>query len=1497
MLFFYLEPIMKKFCLISILLSVTFSFLAAQILSNFHHYSGDDGLSENTVTSMLQDKNGFMWFGTWDGLNKFDGYRFKTYKSRPGDSAGLVSNRVTEIQEDAYGFIWIMTYDGLVHRFNPRTENFSIIPRFDNQYGGGFKSQIKKIVMLKDKTEVWMLSDNDGCFCATINSTDYSISLSKYSKETDHLPSNEVNDVYLDTNGNHWILTNNGLTYISSTEGTSNILLSDLTEDKYLRPIFSVQETDDELFFGSSEGRVWRYNKENASFTLMQLPAQSDIVSIERIRADKLFFLSSSSGFFVYNMKTKDIQAYNQSTDPQLHCQDFISSYVDRMGEVWIEPNCDGVAHFDPKTQKVSFFKMNIDKTSPYTLLPNYFIFEDVNNRLWVHPRGGGFSYYDREKKELSYFYNKPGSHTRRFSNLMHSAYSDRQGNLWMCTYSSELEKVSFIHEKSLKIKPEPDVDAFSVNEVREIFEDDERFLWIATKDGTLHIFDSKRKKLGILTRSGKIASSGDKFDGMVYTIFQDKNKNIWLGTKGKGLFKVKKTRTGASFECTFEKNYQVDHNNIYSLSNNNVYSICEDSLGRLWITTYDGGINVLTTLNGQDVFYNSRNYFRNYPANDCQRARYITIDQFGNGWIGTTDGLLVFDSKKENLENTQFIRYNRSSGEKTSLGGNDVHYILCSKNFTYIAVFGGGLSIVPAQEAIENLKFETYTTLNGLTNDVVLSLIEDNDGNIWMGMKTSICKYNPQSKAFENFDETSGFFSSYFSEAAVWKSYTGELMFGSNDGFYLFYPQNMKKSNFIPSIVFSNFQLFGKDVYVKDQNSPLRVDINDAEIITLSHKQNVFGIEFAALDFRKPENIQYAYRLIGFDEDWNYSHNNRHATYTNLPHGTYTFQVRSTNGEGVWVDNLRSITIVIKPSFWETSWAILLYVVIGLLLFTLAVYILSSFYRLKNKISVEQKMTNLKLRFFTDISHELRTPLTLIAAPVEHILEKEDVNDIVRTHLLTVQKNTARMLRLINQILDFRKIQNKKMKLHIEEILIGSFVKSVCDNFVQIAEEHAIDFSVQDNTEGATIWADKDKVEKIVFNILSNAFKFTLKGKSIHVVMTKNENDISIVVKDQGQGMSKDKLKNLFERFSSSDNSIASFQPGTGIGLSLSKELIDMHHATIGVESEIGTGTTFTLKFLLGVSHYNDNNVDYLVKDSENNDFVTHAEAHSDLVINDETDPSMYEDETESSGLPTLLIIEDNAEVRTFLKMILHKKYHILEADNGKSGLELAMQEIPDFIISDLMMPEMDGMEVTEKLKSNINTSHIPIILLTAKSDKDSQLEGLKYGADDYITKPFSASHLEIRIENILKQRQNWQQAFLGQQQAQDTSSSSYMEISPEIPKINKFDQDFIEKVMATMESNIDNVDFKVDDLVSEMGMGRTVFFKKLKSITGLAPIEFIREIRIKRAAQLIESGQYTISQVTYMVGMNDPRYMSRCFKQKFGMTPSEYKDKYTKE
>lgn len=629
-------------------------------------------------------------------------------------------------------------------------------------------------------------------------------------------------------------------------------------------------------------------------------------------------------------------------------------------------------------------------------------------------------------------------------------------------------------------------------------------------------------------------------------------------------------------------------------------------------------------------------------------------------------------------------------------------------------------------------------------------------------------------------------------------------------------------------------------------------------------------------------------------------------------------------------MDNERILDIVILPSFWETPIAYVLYILFILIIILVAVYILFTIYRLKHEVSVEQQISDIKLRFFTNISHELRTPLTLIAGPVEQVLKNDKLPADAREQLVVVERNTSRMLRLVNQILDFRKIQNKKMKMQVQRVDIVPFVRKVMDNFEAVAEEHRIDFLFQTEKEHLYLWVDADKLEKIVFNLLSNAFKYTPNGKMITMFIREDENTVSIGVQDQGIGIAENKKKSLFVRFENLVDKNLFNQASTGIGLSLVKELVEMHKATISVDSRLGEGSCFKVDFLKGKEHY-DKETEFILEDADapvrmgQVVDIANSSIQSETLIPDDSEKieAVYEEDAakEENSKELMLLVEDNQELREFLRSIFSPMYRVVEAADGREGANKALKYLPDIIISDVMMPEKDGIEMTRELRADMTTSHIPIILLTAKTTIESKLEGLEYGADDYITKPFSATYLQARVENLLMQRKKLQSFYrdslmhinmsvtsgelvaltkamaeeerkiVPEREEEQTQLQSQQQ--PTIPDMSPNDRKFMDKLVELMEQNMDNGDLVVDDLVRELAVSRSVFFKKLKTLTGLAPIEFIKEIRIKRATQLIETGEFNMTQISYMVGINDPRYFSKCFKAQVGMTPTEYKEK----
>lgn len=1469
-----------------ILSAATFRTGHCQPKCAFTHYSVEDGLSEGVALTMHQDREGLMWFGTFDGLNRFDGYSFKVYKSGFNSSYGLTNNRVDRITEDDLGHLWIMNNDGEVYRMNTRTEEFINFNEISTS-GPENYSPVTQIYCFSGG-ETWLSTEAGTCIRVISSSSSPEYKLDRYVCRNGSTATPTVKLISKDNNGTVWILSGNGLFRITGDEeAPEQVLLNGITAGD--KTYFCLHEQGDRLWFGTGNGTIIVTDSDAGIHEEIKLGVSSDIISIKPLNQRELIILTSGDGFFIYTPVTGEKKQYESRRYTELPTNHMVSVYIDRYGEAWIESMADGVTHFDPFGGTVRHFKMNVDKTNPNVLLPSFVIFEDVNDILWVCPRGGGFSRYNRIDRRLEYFFNEPGSDDRRFPNLIHSAMSDNQGNLWMCTITRGIEKISFFPNQFRVISPKQITSSHSENEVRAIFEDNNRYLWAATRDGRVYLFDPEHNMVGYLRDNGTF-SSGGAFNALVYVITQDRNGNIWMGSKGMGLFRLEPT--GSSSPCCYRiTGYKHDDDDPWSLSHDNVYSIYEDTAGRIWVGTFNGGLNYISDENGRLRFINSSNRLKNYPYSNHKRVRYITSDHNDRLWVGTTSGLVIFDRNFTDPAEAQFLTCFFDPMIETSLANNDVHYIYCSpSDEIFVATFGGGLNrVINGGSGNELPAFKSYTVKTGAPDDVILSIVDDQEGNLWLSSERGILKFNTRNESFEIYSEQSGVEKRYFSEATGLRTAGNEIMFGFDNGIYCFNPSQVRKVNYVPPLVFTRMTVAGTDIHTAGGASSENAE--NADPLELRHDQKSLNIEYAALDYRNPKTIQYAHMLQGVDPDWIIGRGQRSAAYTNLDPGEYTFSVRSTNSDGIWVDNIRTLRITVNPSFWQTTLSKVLLALVTLILIGLTIYVIFTFYKLRHKVEIEQLITNLKLKFFTDISHELRTPLTLISSPVTNILHNNNLEPEVRDQLTLVQSNTQRMLRLVNQILDFRKVQSKKLRLRIEEFPLGSFISGICTDFRKVAEDKGIHLIVEDLSGGEMVWADKDKVEKIAYNLITNALKFTPRGKRVNITVTKSSDSLVLIVADQGTGLSREKMKNLFMRFGSDDKEVISMQPGTGIGLSLSRELAELHQAELTAESEEGKGATFRVTFRLGFSHF-DNETEFVLADGQSSPSSRYAQTV--MQDEDESDEAGRQDDDE----PVLLFVEDNEELRSFIKIILSDGFHVIEAGNGLEGFEIARSQLPDIIITDLMMPEMDGLELARRIREEVTTSHIPVVVLTAKTDLDTQVEALKRGADDFITKPFSSTYLRARIENILQQRKKLQELFLSTLSDYPPSKAGRAyEVSPSEPFVESYDDKLMKNLMVVMEQNIDNADLTVDELVSKIGVGRSVFFKKLKSLTGLAPIEFIREVRVKRAAQLIESGEYTISQVSYMVGCNDPRYFSRIFKQRFSMTPSEYRDNHAKQ
>lgn len=1465
-----------KNTLFVLLFSVFSILLQAEPVCHFRHFSTDDGLPQYTIMDILQDKNGFMWFGTWDGLSKFDGYKFRNYKVKPEDNYFMKSNRVERMYDDKYGRIWLRSYDGEIHCFDPDARKFrgtQLIPELSEI---GF---VAERIEIKPSGKVWLFSAEKGVVVVE----DALFNTKFYNTHTANIKTDVINTVFEDREGNSWLLTNNGLSFINekTKDIKSYFYENDTRSANEKQAFFSAIDAGNIMMFGSQNGRIWQYSKNDGKFTLLTAPTLSAISKFIILDNDKMAIVTQTDGFILFNRFENKFNIYNTSTLPLLKSNKIGETFLVKNRYLWFDTDEVGIYRFDVKTKEIKYFRVETDDAATIVFPPRTMVFEDIAGRLWIQPKGGGFSLYNEQTNTLEPFFNSHKSGEWRFSNIIHTAYSDLQGNLWICTRSNGLEKIVFDKNYFNAKQINNEKNSVIANDVRCIYQDSKKNLWIATKDRRLSVYDKSGKKLGSMSATGNIEPDA-YFPSMVYSLLEDDENNLWIGTKGGGLYCLCKPQAGKkAILLHFENN----PNDVYSLSDKSIYSVFQDSRKNIWVGTYGGGLNLIRkNSNGSISFINHRNNLKNYPVETGLRIRFITENSQRKICLGTTAGLLMFSSSFNVPENIEFKLYSRHPGNAEHILSNDVHGIcITRKGEMYIAAFGGGISkVTKLDKQGFPLSFRNYTANEGLPSDVTLAIMEDEFGKLWISSENNLTRFDTEKEVFENFAEVKRLMSSYsFSEASTCRLWNNDLVFGFSNGIVQFSPRRIINSTYKPSIVFSNLQLFNKNVEIGQKNSPLQKDINGIEELKLKHNQNFITIEFAALDYVDPENILYAYKLDGLDQNWNYVQKQRVANYTNLPRGKYVFRVKSTNSEGVWLDNERSLRIEVLPSFWQTVWAYLLYLLIFAALIFAVVRILYTIYRLRGNVELEKKMSEMKLRFFTDISHEIRTPLTMITAPVDYLMNDDKTPDNIRKHLKTISQNTNRMLRLVNQILDFRKIQFLHLK--VQEIEIASFVENICDTFSEISENQHIKFKFSNKVSDEKVWVDPDCLEKIIMNLLSNAFKFSPPGKSIEVLLFSDEKTVSVSVTDHGSGMSKEKQKNLFVRFASFNDDKS--KPSTGIGLSMVKELADKHSAKVAVESEVGKGSTFTVSFLKGISHF-DKNVEILAANEAENKQIEIIDKSTIKPIEAE-DLSMRKD-----GKYSVLIVEDDTELRNFICSIIENEYQVYLADDGKSGWEMAQKYCPDFVVSDIMMPEMNGIELLQKLKTNRNTSHIPVVLLTAKTTIESKLEGMAYGADDYITKPFSVPYFQARISNLIQQRLQLQEIFRESLVPNTSTVANSREYFPQPALITSQDEIFMSKVMKTIEDNMENFDFTVEELGQNMMMSRSVFFKKIKALTGLAPVEFIRDIKMKRAAQILASGQYMVKEVAYLIGISDTKYFAKCFKSKYGVTPMEFKN-----
>jgi signal transduction histidine kinase/ligand-binding sensor domain-containing protein/CheY-like chemotaxis protein len=1374
-----------------LILVITFPAYPQNENIKFKHLSSDNGLSQNFVSCILQDQKGFMWFGTKDGLNRYDGHTFVVYQHDPFDTTTISDNFITSLFEDSRGYLWVGTLNGGLNLFERETETFHHI-RYRSIISKTINTDEVKSVVEDSKGNIWVGTRGEGVFKLSFkNKNSFDIIYEQYISQSDRhgsLSNNIVSTLFFDSNGVLWVSTLAGL-------------------DKF--------------------------NAENKSFTH-------------------------------YEIQTRNPKAPANYFDKTIY-----SMHESRNGNLWLG-TLSGLVKFDRQTGNYKLYPHHYD-VFRYGWGSVMQIVEDESENLWLATPGELMRFNPKSNSYHS-FKNDYYDQSTISYNSISSLYIDRTGILWVGTSGMGINlydpKTNRFSSLFIKSDPSSRITGFTV---RSILQENDDIFWLST-DVLFRWNRRTSETKSYETNSNRLDDFGNTGP---WSMIKSNDGKIWTATT-EGVY---------SYDPLTEIIRQYKYNPLdkTGLPQKEVYAVYEDQEQNIWTATENFFCRLINKDNG---IFQSYRYQSPLPYN--QRVRPVIYqDSKGTFWLGTRNGLLLFDLQKKT-----FFTYKNDPAKPNSLN-NDIINTICPDpsnpdKILWIGTSGGGLN----RFNIDKKSFEHFTEKDGLPNNVVYGILPDSKGNLWLSTNKGLSKFNPKEKTFRNYDVNDGLQSNEFNTGAFYLGKNGEMFFGGIKGLNYFYPDAIKDNPYLPNVVITNLKLGDKNISHKNKNSILQKPISETEEIILSYSEDVITFEFASLDYSVPGKNRYAYKLENLSEDWIYSGSDRSATFTHLPFGEYVLRVKATNNDGVWNETGIALKLIITPPWWSRWWAYILYgVFIVSVLYLIRRYELNRL-KLKNQLKVEKVETDtlrnldqLKSHFFANISHEFRTPLTLILGQVESVLSS-NIETKEKGKLQVANRNARRLLTLINQLLDLSKLEAGSMELKSEQHNIISFLKSLFFSFESLAESKKIKLKFESDSSSIPLKFDADKMEKIICNLISNAFKFTSENGELILSVNIVSSNVEIRIKDTGVGIPSDSLPHIFNRFYQVDGSSTREQEGTGIGLALTKELVELHKGQIYVNSKEGEGTEFIIHLPIGdLKIENEQSYELLTNRAYQKNNLNNVDVSETELVPDNQHPQ--KGQAESSILDQshsikeiILIVEDNTDVRAYICEQLENDYKVIEARNGEEGIRNAQIEIPDLIITDVMMPKMDGYQFSKNIRGDEKTSHIPIIMLTAKAGLDDKIEGLETGIDDYLTKPFSARELKVRVKNLIYQRKELRKRF---------SKTSIIKPS-EVSTIS-IDQVFLEKIIKTIESYFEDEKFSVDILAEQMNMSISQLNRKLNALIDQPPGQLIRTFRLQRAADLLKQNVGTVAEICYKVGFNDQAYFSRAFKKQFGVSPSEFK------
>lgn len=1385
---------------------------------DIQHITTQHGLPANSVRSIFQDSRGFIWIGTINnGLCRYDGTEFTTFLPEYDSKPGLADSRISSIHEDGLGHLWIITMSEQVSCYDLKTERFvdySGTGYFDGHYG--------HVSFLNDS--VWLWGKSEGCMRVKINGDEFSSE--RFFADNNTLPSNHVTCM-LEDSGIIWIGTKSGLCRYHD----SNIerIVSDMH-------FVAGEKFDEGIQFISDKGHLWKVTDDG-------IAPNGRIAGIQENRSMITgTFSPDESRWMIFTTKG----AYKYDVVDGVSCP---AEYPYNLDNAEVKSDGGGNYLVYDKSGHVVFVATFESIEKPMDLISEgkgifwttrYGFTRTNDDIVWISTHENGLFAYDLSTDELHH-YTMDRSKDSSPDNVLMGIMEDKSGNLWIGSEFSGIFKVKIINQGASYIHFGKNRDNEYADMVRMVKVHDNGEVWACTRDGKVYIYDDKLKYL----------KKELKYDANIYAACMNEKSGLWLGTRGKGLLVDGRRYSNVSEDPT-------------SLSSDSIFAIAKDNQGDMWIGTFGGGLN-LAMDDGKGGFI-----FRRF-FNDTYSRRYIRslcTDANGYMWVGSSNGILVFNPEDLKTDPSSYYSYNC---QNHSLKSNECRSILCdSKGRIWVAETGSGFSVCQPDD-YSSLVFEHFGTEDGLVNGIVQGFVEDDMGNMWITTEYGVSRFDTESKEFDNFLFSSNMQSNVCLDNSATKLKDGRILVGTNSGLAVIDPEEVELMvrDDVSHAVFTSFKVNGAEVVPGDEDSIMPYSVSYAPEISLRHNQNSFSLSFSSFDF-EPGTL-FRYKLEGYDDAWSAPTYIGKASYKQLPKGEYSFLVKACGFMGEWQEEPSTLHITVKPSFFMTPVAYIIYALIVLSVLFVTNKLLYRITTLKNEAKLEKQLTEYKLLFFTNVSHEFRTPLTLILHSLEKLRSSGSITEDNALAMRTLEAGTNRLMRLINQLLEFRKIQNNKHTLRLEQTEIISFCREIFDIFKETARQKHQELAFMCSEKEFSMYIDQGDMDKVIYNLVSNAVKYTPEGGRIEftIRVLEPQKIVRFEVKDNGRGVPKEREKDIFTRFSPGESTESSM----GVGLHLTKSLVDANKGNIRYCPNPDGGTIMTVDLPLDLSIY------------DASDFANVNDRPADLA-RDKADTLILMDEN-SMKKPVkpinphkILVVDDEPEIRRLIVDELNGYFNIEEAFDGVSALEkLHNDNEIELVVCDVRMPGMSGYEVTSHIKEDISTCHIPVVLLTALDSDAKKLEGIQSGADSYITKPFRPDYVLTRILKLLEQRNRLREKF-----------SNDLSVKAETICTNDIDRELMDKVDRIIEQNLDNPTFSMDEFASKMAMGRSSFYNKIHSVTGYTPNKYIRIVRMKKAAELILTGKYTGAEVAYKVGILDASYFSKSFKEHFGISPKAY-------